>query len=152
MLRNYIAELLHAETFAEMDDVCRRYPKYAPNGLTDGIRHGIIMVKRGYMRDGKGWQSKTALYRCFTLTALAEERGITMYKFLEEVAKNIEAEADAIEKYSELLAVADNEIDEFNDLEFVHSEIAEIISDELNHIDRLKRMFSHFSGIETAED
>lgn len=69
-----------------------------------------------------------------------------MYKFLEEVAKNIEAEADAIEKYSELLAVADN------DLEFVHSEIAEIISDELNHIDRLKRMFSHFSGIETAED
>ena len=86
-----------------------------------------------------------------------------MYKFLEEVAKNLEAEADAIEKYSELLAVADNEIDEllavadneideFNDLEFVHSEIAEIISDELNHIDRLKRMFSHFSGIETAED
>lgn len=75
-----------------------------------------------------------------------------MYKFLEEVAKNIEAEADAIEKYSELLAVADNEIDEFNDLKFVHSEIAEIISDELNHIDRLKRMFSHFSGIETAED
>lgn len=75
-----------------------------------------------------------------------------MYKFLEEVAKNIEAEADAIEKYSELLTVADNEIDEFNDLEFVHSEIAEIISDELNHIDRLKRMFSHFSGIKTAED
>lgn len=75
MLRNYIAELLHAETFAEMDDVCRRYLKYAPNGLTDGIRHGIIMVKRGYMRDGKGWQSKIALYRCFTLTALAEERG-----------------------------------------------------------------------------
>lgn len=75
-----------------------------------------------------------------------------MYKFLEEVAKNIEAEADAIEKYSELLDVADNEIDEFNELEFVHSEIAEIISDELNHIDRLKRMFSHFSGIETAED
>lgn len=75
-----------------------------------------------------------------------------MYKFLEEVAKNIEAEADAIEKYSELIAVADNEIDEVNDLEFVHSEIAEIISDELNHIDRLKRMFSHFSGIETAED
>lgn len=75
-----------------------------------------------------------------------------MYKFLEEVAKNIEAEADDIEKYSELLAVADNEIDEVNDLEFVHSEIAEIISDELNHIDRLKRMFSHFSGIETAED
>lgn len=75
-----------------------------------------------------------------------------MYKFLEEVAKNIEAEADAIEKYSELLAVADNEIDEGYDLEFVHSEIAEIISDELNHIDRLKRMFSHFSGIETAED
>lgn len=75
-----------------------------------------------------------------------------MYKFLEEVAKNIEAEADAIEKYSELLAVADTEIDEVNDLEFVHSEIAEIISDELNHIDRLKRMFSHFSGIETAED
>lgn len=75
-----------------------------------------------------------------------------MYKFLEEVAKNIEAEADAIEKYSELLAVADNEIDEVNDLEFVHSEIAEIISDELNHIDRLKRMFSFFSGIETAED
>lgn len=75
-----------------------------------------------------------------------------MYKFLEEVAKNIEAEADAIEKYSELLAVAVNEIDEVNDLEFVHSEIAEIISDELNHIDRLKRMFSHFSGIETAED
>lgn len=75
-----------------------------------------------------------------------------MYKFLEEVAKNIEAEADAIEKYSELLAVADNEIDEVNGLEFVHSEIAEIISDELNHIDRLKRMFSHFSGIETAED
>lgn len=75
-----------------------------------------------------------------------------MYKFLEEVAKNIEAEADAIEKYSELLAVADNEIVEVNDLEFVHSEIAEIISDELNHIDRLKRMFSHFSGIETAED
>lgn len=75
-----------------------------------------------------------------------------MYKFLEEVAKNIEAEADAIEKYSELLAVADNEIDEVNALEFVHSEIAEIISDELNHIDRLKRMFSHFSGIETAED
>lgn len=75
-----------------------------------------------------------------------------MYKFLEEVAKNIEAEADAIEKYSELLSVADNEIDEVNDLEFVHSEIAEIISDELNHIDRLKRMFSHFSGIETAED
>lgn len=64
-----------------------------------------------------------------------------MYKFLEEVAKNIEAEADAIEKYSELLAVADNEIVEVNDLEFVHSEIAEIISDELNHIDRLKRMF-----------
>lgn len=75
-----------------------------------------------------------------------------MYKFLEEVAKNIEAEADAIEKYSELLAVADNEIDEVNDLEFVHSEIAEIISDELNHIDRLKRMFSLFSGIDTAED
>lgn len=75
-----------------------------------------------------------------------------MYKFLEEVAKNIEAEADAIEKYMGLLAVADNEIDEFNELEFVHSEIAEIISDELNHIDRLKRMFSHFSGIETAED
>mgnify|MGYP001039195240 FL=1 len=75
-----------------------------------------------------------------------------MYKFLEEVAKNIEAEADAIEKYSELLAVADDEIDEFKDLDFVHSEIAEIISDELNHIDRLKRMFSHFSGIETAED
>lgn len=75
-----------------------------------------------------------------------------MYKFLEEVAKNIEAEADAIEKYSELLAVADNEIDEVNDLEFVHSEIAEIISDELKHIDRLKRMFSLFSGIETAED
>lgn len=75
-----------------------------------------------------------------------------MYKFLEEVAKNIEAEVDAIEKYSELLAVADNEIDEVNDLEFVHSEIAEIIRDELNHIDRLKRMFSHFSGIETAED
>lgn len=75
-----------------------------------------------------------------------------MYKFLEEVAKNIEAEADAIEKYSELLAVADNEIDEGNDLEFVHREIAEIISDELNHIDRLKRMFSHFSDIETAED
>lgn len=75
-----------------------------------------------------------------------------MYKFLEEVAKNIEAEADAIEKYSELLAVADNEIDEVNDLEFVHSEISEIISDELNHIDRLKRMFSLFSGIETAED
>lgn len=75
-----------------------------------------------------------------------------MYKFLEEAAKNIEAEADAIEKYSELLAVADNEIDEVNDLEFVHSEIEEIISDELNHIDRLKRMFSHFSGIETAED
>ena len=75
-----------------------------------------------------------------------------MYKFLEEVAKNIEAEADAIEKYSELLAVTDNEIDEFNDLEFVHSEIAEIISDELNHIDRLKRMCSLFSGIETAED
>lgn len=75
-----------------------------------------------------------------------------MYKFLEEVAKNIEAEADAIEKYSELLAVADNEIDEVNGLEFVHSEIAEIISDELNHIDRLKRMFSLFSGIETAED
>lgn len=75
-----------------------------------------------------------------------------MYKFLEEVAKNIESEADAIEKYSELLAVADNEIDEVNDLEFVHSEIAEIISDELNHIDRLKRMFSLFSGIETAED
>lgn len=75
MLRNYIAELLRAETFDEIEDVCRRYPKYAPNGLTDGIRHGIIMVKRGYMRDGKGWQSKTALYRCFTLTALAEERG-----------------------------------------------------------------------------
>lgn len=75
-----------------------------------------------------------------------------MYKFLEEVAKNIEAEADAIEKYRELLAVADNEIDEFNDLEFVYSEIAEIISDELNHIDRLKQMLSHFSGIETAED
>lgn len=75
-----------------------------------------------------------------------------MYKFLEEVAKNIEAEADAVEKYSELLDVADKEIHEVNELEFVHSEIAEIISDELNHIDRLKRMFSLFSGIETAED
>jgi hypothetical protein len=75
MLRNYIAELLRVDTFAEMEDVCRRYPKYAPKGLTDGIRHFIIIAKRDYMRQGKDWMSKTASFRWRTLTARAEERG-----------------------------------------------------------------------------
>lgn len=72
--------------------------------------------------------------------------------FADTIQFNVKAEADAIENYNQLLR-------QLNDVElskdqrlFVEKEIYEIIGDELNHIERLKMLYTLITGIETSKD
>ena len=65
-----------------------------------------------------------------------------------EMQINIVAEADAIHKYDNALKVIDeSELDQETKIETINK-ISEIISDELNHIEKLKEIYVSLTGIE----
>ena len=69
-----------------------------------------------------------------------------------EIQQNIQAEATAIEDYNRLLQnLRESDLPK-NQIEFVESQIYEIIGDELNHQDRLKTLYSAVSGIKENKD
>ncbi len=69
-----------------------------------------------------------------------------------EIQQNIQAEATAIEDYNRLLRnLRESDLPK-NQIEFVESQIYEIIGDELNHQDRLKTLYSAVSGIKENKD
>ena len=69
-----------------------------------------------------------------------------------EIQQNIQAEATAIEDYNSLLQNLHESDLPKNQIEFVESQIYEIIGDELNHQDRLKTLYSAVSGIKENKD
>lgn len=69
-----------------------------------------------------------------------------------EMQANIEAEADAIHKYGLALECVDKSTLDEATKDKVNENIAEIISDELNHIKRLYELYSLLTGIEPNKD
>lgn len=72
--------------------------------------------------------------------------------FGDTVQFNIKAEADAIENYNRLLVQLNDSDIPSRQKEFVQKEIYEIIGDELNHIERLKAIYSLITDIKESED
>lgn len=69
-----------------------------------------------------------------------------------EIQYNVTAEADAIEKYNHLLQfVRDSDLPK-NQKEVIESNVYEIISDELNHQERLQSLYTLVTGIKPDKD
>lgn len=67
-------------------------------------------------------------------------------------AYNDRFEADAIQKYTEFLRmIAESEIDE-NDKNEMTEQIEEIISDELNHQNKLREIYTRLTNIMPNKD
>lgn len=75
-------------------------------------------------------------------------------EMLADIAKNNADEQDAIEGYFKLLRTIDYTIIDAKDSAFYEmiSDIKEIISDEMNHSEKLSKWMIYFSGIEAAND
>lgn len=74
---------------------------------------------------------------------------------LADIAKNNADEQDAIEGYFKLLRTIDYTMVGENESALLYkmiSDIKEIISDEMNHTEKLSKWMSYFSGIEAAND
>ena len=73
---------------------------------------------------------------------------------LADIAKNNADEQDAIEGYFKLLRTIDDTMVGEKGSAFYEmiSDIKEIISDEMNHTEKLSKWMIHFSGIEAAND
>lgn len=69
-----------------------------------------------------------------------------------EIQSNIQAEATAIQDYDCLLRNLRKSDLSKTQIAFIESEVAEIIGDELNHQDRLKRLYSAVSGIKENKE
>lgn len=69
-----------------------------------------------------------------------------------EIQLNIQAEATAIEDYNHFLRNLKNSDLPKDQITFIESEIYEIIGDELNHQDRLKRLYSSVTGIKENKE
>lgn len=69
-----------------------------------------------------------------------------------EMQKNIVAEADAIHKYDDALKIVlASQLDQ-NTIAEITNNISEIISDELNHMERLQKIYVLLTGIEPNKD
>lgn len=75
-------------------------------------------------------------------------------EMLADIAKNNSDEQDAIEGYFKLLQTIDYTMLGAKDSAFheMISDIKEIISDEMNHTEKLSKWMTYFSGIEAAND
>lgn len=73
---------------------------------------------------------------------------------LADIAKSNADEQDAIEGYFKLLRTIDYTMVGANESAFYEmiSDIKEIISDEMNHTEKLSKWMTYFSGIEAAND
>ena len=73
-----------------------------------------------------------------------------------ELAKGIEfnakAEAQAILDYTEFLRIVDTLSIDGVDKEFIKDTISEIISDELNHQEKLKMLYTMLTSIKANKD
>lgn len=73
-----------------------------------------------------------------------------------EIAKGIEfnakAEAQAILDYTEFLRIVDTLSIDGVDKEFIKDTISEIISDELNHQEKLKMLYTMLTSIKANKD
>lgn len=73
-----------------------------------------------------------------------------------EIAKGIEfnakAEAQAILDYTEFLKILDTLSIDGVDKEFIKDTISEIISDELNHQEKLKMLYTMLTSIKANKD
>lgn len=69
-----------------------------------------------------------------------------------EMQINIQAEGDAIEKYGIALRVVNDSNLDQNSKDEIYEEIIEIIGDEMNHIDKLKKLYTLLTGIEPNKD
>lgn len=73
-----------------------------------------------------------------------------------EIAKGIEfnakAEAQAILDYTEFLRILDTLSIDGVDKEFIKDTISEIISDELNHQEKLKMLYTMLTSIKANKD
>lgn len=74
-----------------------------------------------------------------------------MYPVLNSITANMQDEAKAIEGYTNLLWIAQDEL-EPKDFMNLYETVAEIISDELNHVTRLQALYSMLSDIETGAE
>ena len=69
-----------------------------------------------------------------------------------EMQKNIVAEADAIHKYDDALKIVlASQLDQ-NTIAEITNNISEIISDELNHMEKLQKIYVLLTGIEPNKD
>lgn len=83
---------------------------------------------------------------------MEKEWKLTKMDIATEIQQNIQAEATAIEDYNRLLQnLRESDLSK-SQIEFVESQIFEIIGDELNHQDRLKTLYSAVSDIKENKD
>lgn len=68
------------------------------------------------------------------------------------VQNNIKAEADAINDYTSFLKVLGESDLSKTTKDIVESQIYEIISDELNHQERLRLLYTYITGIKTNKN
>lgn len=73
---------------------------------------------------------------------------ITELEIAREVQYNNKAEAQAIEDYTDFLDKVERSSLEEEDKDFIRATINEIISDEMNHQERLQELYSLLSSIE----
>lgn len=73
-------------------------------------------------------------------------------KLANEMAKNVEAEADAIGKYNNALYVIEESSLDKDLKETLKEGIEEIIADELNHAEKLQEFYTMVTGIEAMKD
>lgn len=74
-----------------------------------------------------------------------------MYPVLNSIAANMKDEAEAIAGYTNLLCIAQDELDP-KDFMNLYETVSEIISDELNHVTKLQVLYSLFSDIEAGAE
>lgn len=76
----------------------------------------------------------------------------TLLEIAKGCAYNDKAEADAIQKYTEFIKIIQESVMDSADKEEIIAQIREIISDELNHEDKLREIYKKITGIEPNKD
>lgn len=74
-----------------------------------------------------------------------------MYPVLNSITANMQDEAKAIEGYTNLLWIVQDELDP-KDFMNLYETVSEIISDELNHVTKLQVLYSLLSDIEVGAE
>lgn len=80
-----------------------------------------------------------------------EER-TSLLEIAKGCAYNDKAEADAVQKYTEFIKIVQDSILDSDDKEEIIGQLREIISDELNHQEKLHEIFTKLTGIEPNKD